>query len=99
MKNLFFLIALGILTGVTGCSQSPESHCEEGMDHLSKLMQKDPSYALMIAVGAGGPEVLEAKKKEATKECVAKYDKDGLKDVMDCVLKAETKAEAARCEK
>ena len=94
MRKLLVFVALGILTGATGCSQSPESHCEEAMDHMTELLEKDPLFTLASALEQEkATEQLKARQEAGIKKCVAEYDKD----MVDCMLKAETKREIFKC--
>jgi len=88
MKTSFIvvIITLGVLFGVTGCSQSPESHCKDVVDHFEKITGRYPLFIKTYIISANPNDYRKPVKKDASIEsCLKKYNKD----IMNSLLEAE----------
>jgi PBP1b-binding outer membrane lipoprotein LpoB len=74
MKKSLVYLTYTILID-TGCSQSPESHCEQAIDNTTEIMTKDPNFLLVPEKERKKMiEDLITRKPQGIKECVEKYN-------------------------
>ncbi|MBV1862050.1 MAG: hypothetical protein KUG77_26755 [Nannocystaceae bacterium] len=88
MKNATLNLGLGLCTSVLGCGDS-NPKCDELAAHVTKVLSTEK----------GGDIPQEAKDK-ATKDIVGACNSEAPPaELLDCALKAETKAALVACDK